>query len=189
MSYFVLHNVKINKHTGAISAQLIDMGIKRKYRGDPIEYKDLYQEDSDVELTSEQKMASFIHDLLVGEYYVNDFDSRYFRLNYANRRVSGREDIDFVDNYGIEYSQMIKEERKRQNTNNRLREDEYCDLLIKLNKKYAKQINNILNGKTVTGRVLEDWKVKEQKKYLKNIFENMVSKIEIIDNQEEEEFE
>ena len=39
MSYFLLHNVKINKNTGAISAQLIDMGVKKKYRGKPIGYK------------------------------------------------------------------------------------------------------------------------------------------------------
>lgn len=189
MSYFVLHNLKINKNTGAISAQLIDMGAKREYRGDPIECKDLYQEDSDVELTPEQKMAWFIYDVLVGEYYVNDFESQYFRLNYDNRKISGREDVDFVDNYMTEYIQMIKEERKRQNNKRRLKENEYCDLIIKINQKYEKQINNILEGKTVTGAVLEDWKVKEQKQNLNDIFENMVSKVEIIDNQEEEEFE
>ena len=186
MSYLVLHNLKINKNTGAISAQLIDMGVKKKYRGNPIEYKDFYQDECEVKLTSEQKMASFIHDLLVGEYYVDDFNSKYFRLNYANRKVSGREDIDFIDNYGIEYTQIIKEELKSQNINRRLKENEYCDLLIKLNKKYEKEINNIFENKTVTGRPLKDWEIKEQKKNLKSIFENMFSSIETIESQEEQ---
>lgn len=189
MSYWVLHNVKINKKDETISVQLINMGIKKRHRN-ITEYKDFYKdEDNKVKLTLEQKMAAFIHDLLVGEYYVDDFNSKYFRLNYDNRVVNGREDIDFIDNYGLEYTQMIIEERKRQNTSERLKMNEYYDLLIKLNKKYEKEINNILDNKTVTGRELKDWEIKEQKKNLKNIFENMTSSIEVIENNDEEELE
>ena len=187
MSYWVFHNVKINKKDGTISVELIDMSVKDEYLGKPVKYKDFYQDRKDVKLSFEQKMALFIHDLLVGEYYINDFDSEYFRLNYENRVVSGRQDIDFIDNYGTEYSQMITEEMERQNTEERLKENEFCDILIKLNKKYEKEINNILEGKTVDGRELKDWQVQEQKEYLKDVFRMYVSKIEIIE--EEEEFE
>ena len=188
MSYWVLHNVKINKKDETISAELIDMSVKDEYLGKPVKYKDFYQDGVDVKLTFEQKMASFIHDLLVGEYYVNDFNSKYFRLNYENRVVSGREDIDFIDKYGTEYRKMIEDEMKRQNTEERLKENEFCDILIKLNKKYEKEINNIFEGKTVNGSKLKDWQIQDQIEYLKDVFRMYVSKIEIIED-EEEEFE
>ena len=189
MSYFVLNNLKINKKTGVISAEVIDMGVKARYRGAPIKYDDLYQEDCEEELTPQQKIAAFMKDLIVGEYYVDDVNSKYFRLNYANRGFSSMEDVDFVDNYGMEYSNMITEERKRQNIKGRLKTSEYYDLIIKLNHKYEKEIDNILNGKTVTGRKLKDYELKEQNDYLKFICKYAVPIIEITEEQEEEEFE
>lgn len=184
MSYFVLNKLKINKKTGVISAEVIDMGIKAKYRGAPIKYNDLYQEDCKEELTPQQKFAAFMRDLIVGEYYVDDVNSKYFRLNYANRKFCSMEDVDFVDNYGTEYSNIIREEIKRQKIKGPLKKSEYYELIIKLNNKYEKEINNILNGKTVTGRKLKNYEIKEQNDNLKFICKYAVPVVEITEEQE-----
>ena len=128
--------------------------------------------------------------MIMGEIFIDDVNSKYFRLNYDNRKWH-EEDKKFINEYEKKYKEMMENAVKKCNSKNiyfaNLPIQERGKIIIELNEKFKKEIQNILDGKTATGVLLKDWEIKEQNKNLSFICENVIPVVEINKDEELEE--